>query len=232
MSSTSQRYAVVPGDDENGSERKSLESEDPLSSAISRSLGRRRTPHTTTILSIIQTALLLVLLVLVSISLSIRPSPTPAAPTSVKCGNTSTSAKEAGCVFDPLGYNWVPPQCYDSATASEFRTFLHTPTLRFGAFPFFRSNDTSDRVASEEELSQRVGMKTYTTQEEHLAHCVFMLRRLERAREGKFRWDGKGGYAHIEHCSHQVLERVIEGENPLDRQALHSVILMGVVSEC
>lgn len=80
--------------------------------------------------------------------------------------------------------------------------------------------------------SERVGMKTWSTQEEHLAHCVFMTRRLERAREGHFRWDGRGGYAHIEHCTLQVLKRVLEGENPLDATGLHSIILVAVVGTC
>jgi hypothetical protein len=76
---------------------------------------------------------------------------------------------------------------------AEFQHFLAMPSLDYGAFPFFRSSNSSDRIESYAELSQRVGMKTYSTQQEHLAHCVFMMRRLERARGGAFRYDGVGG---------------------------------------
>ncbi|KAF2648520.1 hypothetical protein K491DRAFT_722489 [Lophiostoma macrostomum CBS 122681] len=149
---------------------------------------------------------------------------------SIDCGTTHQSASAAGCIFDPLGYHWVPPACYDAATVAEFQQFLALPSLEYGAFPFFRSADSSDRIASYEELSQRVGMKTYSTQQEHLAHCVFLMRRLERARGGDFRYDGVGGYAHIEHCSSQVLDKILDsGEN---KTGLHAVIMMNVVNEC
>ncbi|KAF2738051.1 hypothetical protein EJ04DRAFT_509746 [Polyplosphaeria fusca] len=154
------------------------------------------------------------------------------APEFTNCGNTPATARAAGCIFDPLGYLWVPPECYDPLTASEFREFLSKPDLQFGPFPFFRSNDTLDRISSEAELSERVGMKTYSTQQEHLAHCAFMLKRLERVREGQVRWDATGGWAHIEHCTHALVERLVEGENPLDRAALHTIILFNVVAEC
>ncbi|KAF2112276.1 hypothetical protein BDV96DRAFT_649081 [Lophiotrema nucula] len=188
--------------------------------------------------SIINTILLLVLVFLVSINLFYSPksrSPTsPSTPRSrsTNCGNTTATAKAAGCLFDPLGYLWTPPECYDHVTVSEFRAFLANPALQFGAFPFFRTNDTADRISGEEELAERVGIKTYSTQQEHLAHCAYMLRRLERAREGKVRWDGKGGYAHVEHCSNALAERLVGGENPLDKTGLHSVILLSIVEEC
>lgn len=145
------------------------------------------------------------------------------------CGNTSTEARSNNCVFDILGYNWIPRRCYDAETAVEFNEWVHDPARKFGAFPFFTSGDASQRIKDMSELSDRVHIKTFTTQEEHVGHCVFLLRRLERARYSAFQHETLGGYAHVEHCSKQILAG-LQGENPGDVGRVRSIFEVGFIS--
>jgi hypothetical protein len=194
---------------------------------------QRRTWNYTSLSSLLQIILLSVLIVMVYFNLQHQPLP-PFSKTAraTGCGNTSETAKAAGCLFDPLSYEWTAPKCYDYETVAEFRTFLAKTPLQHGPYPFFRSNNTADRVADEEEFSTRVGLRTFSTDEEHLIHCAFMLRRLERAREGHFKWDRSGGYAHTAHCSNMLVGSILNGKTTSDADSLHAVIDIGVIQEC
>ncbi|GIZ43946.1 hypothetical protein CKM354_000715500 [Cercospora kikuchii] len=140
------------------------------------------------------------------------------------CGNTTHEAKSRGCVFDLLANNWVAPQCLDPFTESEYRSWLFSPERAHGSFPFFYDPEGRHRVPDEHALSLHADGPTehdrrvYTTREQHLNHCIFVLKRLHRAMRGQVVLnDEHGAYAHTEHCATQlyldnvsILDKLVE----------------------
>jgi hypothetical protein len=145
------------------------------------------------------------------------------------CGNTTAEARERGCSFDLLSYTWQPDECIEKETLEEFREWAWRPERRFGSFPFFTNRSGEEWIANEETLSERIGMKTYTPQEEHLGHCIFWLRRVARLKQGKIRHNSDGEDTHAVHCTKELAER-LEGENPLDVNELHAILIVGMKS--
>lgn len=147
----------------------------------------------------------------------------------LSCGTTAAEAKTQGCQFDLLTYMWQPEECIEKETATEFEEWVHSADRRFGSFPFFANRSGEERIKNVEELSERVGTPTYTTQEEHLGHCIFWLRRLERIKQSNMRHNDVGQASHVVHCTGELLQR-LRGENRLDIAELHSVFNIGIKS--
>jgi hypothetical protein len=145
---------------------------------------------------------------------------------SLHCGtsNTTIEARDLGCEFDMLSYSWTPKQCFDKDTASEFRDWLQSSERQMGEFPFFYDVVGNDHVLGEEELSESFGTTIYTTQEEHLGHCTFMMRRLHRVAEslGRLRLNSRyGTLEHTKHCSEEVLLS-FKRPDPRDMGGIHA----------
>ena len=136
------------------------------------------------------------------------------------CGNDIASAKAADCAFDVLSHTWVPKPCYDSETDAEYREWIFNPNRTGGAFPYFLSSTLSadTHIDGIDALSAVPGDRwLWTHQEEHVGHCIFVLRRVHRALEGKFRWsDDVANFDHTSHCAHAILKNIVE-QAPLRR---------------
>lgn len=130
------------------------------------------------------------------------------------CGNSTAEAKVLGCEFDILSYSWTPKQCLDTETRDEFREWLHSKDRLFRPWPFFADKDANDWIPNEETLSERVHPQfSWAPIEEHVGHCMFMMRRLYRVLEGggNLRLNSRQGtYGHVEHCSNMVLDMIRE----------------------
>jgi hypothetical protein len=152
-------------------------------------------------------------------------------PLGLNCGNSLASARANNCTFDLLSYSWTPSACYERETDAEFRAWTSSPTRRFGAFPFFIDRNATIRISDVEAMSFRAGSLAHTTQEEHLGHCIFWMRRIERILEGNGRFTGRGmmdsAVPHSLHCTESLLKRLEEGIDPVDRNELHAVIGIG-----
>ncbi len=142
----------------------------------------------------------------------IRSQASTNGPTTVihHCGitNTTAEARAMGCVFDILGNSWTPQQCFDKETADEFREYLQRPERQMGEFPFFHDKDGEVRIKDENELAESIGSLVYTTQEHHLAHCTFMMRRIFRVGQsnGHMILNSRyGTLGHTVHCTNEVL---------------------------
>ena len=85
------------------------------------------------------------------------------------------------------------------------------------------------RIPDLEALGKRVGMKTYTTQEEHLGHCIFMMRRFRRALDGDFKITAQDHMKHVKHCESEMMKGM-KGPNPLDEGRVNAIIIMGFSS--
>lgn len=63
------------------------------------------------------------------------------------------------------------------------------------------------------------GIWLWTTEEQHIAHCIFWARRIHRALEGKFRWSKSVEVMqHTFHCAYEVLDTLLV-EAPLKNVA-------------
>ncbi|KAI1381354.1 hypothetical protein F4677DRAFT_402756 [Hypoxylon crocopeplum] len=160
-----------------------------------------------------RTAIISILTLLFGISVIIAIQSHDFSPraSSLHCGrsNTTAEAEVLGCVFDILSYSWTPRQCFDEDTASEFNEWLWESGRQMGAFPFFYDVEGKDRIQDEQALGENFGTAIHTTQEEHLAHCTFMMRRIHRVSEsnGRLRLNSRyGSLEHTKHCSHEILK--------------------------
>ncbi|KAJ5798677.1 uncharacterized protein N7503_006182 [Penicillium pulvis] len=140
------------------------------------------------------------------------------------CGNSTDIAKSRGCQFDLLNYVWLPEPCIEQETVNEFRIWLNSPERQFGRWPFFSDREGQERIADEQALSERVHVDTRAPQEEHLAHCIFLWRRLARIAVMKVELDI--GIGHIHHCTEGLLD-ILQGPNPVDAERPHTVFQVG-----
>lgn len=135
------------------------------------------------------------------------------------CGSTVASARAANCSFDLLSNSWMPTSCYDSETDLEFRSWIVHPNRTHGAWPYFTSSSLSPstHIPDIATLSSMTGLWLWTTEEEHIAHCIFWARRIHRALEGSFRWSkGVENMQHTFHCAYEVLDNLLV-EAPLKK---------------
>ncbi|OBT69083.1 hypothetical protein VE03_01421 [Pseudogymnoascus sp. 23342-1-I1] len=129
-------------------------------------------------------------------------------PPASNCGNSSIEAMARGCDFDLLTNTWCPKECSDPDTDSEFRSWvLENDRLR-QSFPYYHDSQGQKQISSEEELSHMVGEVVYTTMENHLGHCTFLMRRLHRVLDGNRGNIAHNNLKHTMHCSHEILKAV------------------------
>lgn len=129
------------------------------------------------------------------------------------CGSSVKEAMARGCTFDVLSYSWTPAACHDNRTAAEFSQWLQDHSRIGGPFSFFRDSDGQSRIMNEEELSALAGSQVFATQEVHLGHCVFSVRRMERILLGVAAASTRGsGLDHTIHCTNHLLE-VVSGQS-------------------
>jgi hypothetical protein len=143
------------------------------------------------------------------------------------CGSSVIEAKERGCEFDLLSYSWTPSECMDHETAAEFMEWAVSDERKLGAWPFFEDIDAQVRVPGVDSLSNRVLIETRSSQEQHLGHCIFWMRRTDRVKEGKGKITARGdGLNHAIHCTESLLDR-LRGPRPEDEGKAHAVFSVG-----
>ncbi|KAF2206316.1 hypothetical protein CERZMDRAFT_10661, partial [Cercospora zeae-maydis SCOH1-5] len=123
------------------------------------------------------------------------------------CGNTVDEAKARGCSFDFLSHNWVAPPCLDPLTDSEYREYVGGQVRKLGPFPYYLDVEGKHHIEDETAFSLLANGPTladqhvYTTREEHLAHCTFLLRRTHRAAIGQVKLNDENAQLwHTKHC--------------------------------
>jgi hypothetical protein len=124
------------------------------------------------------------------------------------CGINYTEAIALGCQFDLVTNNWLPKSCLDVETASEFRAWVLQSDRLHDPWPYFYDLKGEHRVESEEVMSTLVGRRVWTTTENHLGHCTFLMRRLHRSMQGKGRPIPHIDMSHTIHCSSSILKAI------------------------
>ncbi|KAJ0283315.1 hypothetical protein COL940_004661 [Colletotrichum noveboracense] len=121
------------------------------------------------------------------------------------CGATPSAARAAGCLFDIISFNWLPPACHDAALASTFEAELRAA----GELAWYRDmNRTAPLTRDQIMTGEYTGV--YVSLAYHLRHCTAMWRRMHRAlmqgggglgRVDSYIW----GYHHTLHCEETLL---------------------------
>ncbi|KAJ4362344.1 hypothetical protein N0V83_010437 [Neocucurbitaria cava] len=117
-----------------------------------------------------------------------------------QCGTSAAEARSRGCVFEATGFTWLPPSCHDAETETEFLAYVADHDLKL----YHDYNYT--REVSAEEVARGDGDGYFVREGYHLAHCLFLFKKLHRAYANKRVIDGYIiSLNHTEHCVEQSL---------------------------
>lgn len=115
-----------------------------------------------------------------------------------QCGTTASEARAKGCVFETLGFSWLPPECHDAEVEAEF---LRDPTIHY----WRDVNRTEEVPISEVQEGDARGF--YITHDYHRSHCAYLLKKLHRAVYAGRELDGLiGSVHHTSHCVKMLLD--------------------------
>ncbi|KAL3420220.1 hypothetical protein PVAG01_08719 [Phlyctema vagabunda] len=120
------------------------------------------------------------------------------------CGNSTSTATAANCEFDLLTYSYLPKPCIDRQTSMEFKEWLLSGDRAYSSWPFYADPEGREKIPDEEALSKYIGSRVWTTQEEHLGHCIFLMRRYHKIPKERFT-SFYLTYEHAVHCSNEIL---------------------------
>lgn len=114
------------------------------------------------------------------------------------CGNSTAEAKALGCQFDPLTVNWVPVPCMDMEVISEYEVAM--------AHGEAYSDKTKSQALSFDQMSEAA--EYWTSLDEHLTHCAYMLRIMHRRylTGNQLMDDGGTDYVHTLHCTGKFID--------------------------
>jgi hypothetical protein len=114
------------------------------------------------------------------------------------CGNSTSEARALGCRFDPMSFNWLPPDCYDEELITEF--------LAVDKWVWYKDNSTATAMPFSEVQSGEYP-RLWVTRKFHLYHCTYQWRKFHRAiLMGKPVDDYVGKYDHTAHCEGVLTE--------------------------
>jgi hypothetical protein len=121
----------------------------------------------------------------------------------LSCGNSTTEALAIGCTFDPLSVTWLPQRCQRHGTEA----FAEYPDTHNTTWKYWYDKEGKNQIPDQQSLAALGGNGIYwTTQREHLTHCVYMLLRVHHAMETGDRIDRLGrSYDHSKHCLMMLL---------------------------
>jgi hypothetical protein len=119
--------------------------------------------------------------------------------TPIPFGKSPAEAIARGSHFDIIATAWLPLKCIDYELASEFSA------LRPWHF-FHDQNGTQSLSNDPDTLGSQSGL-IWTTNRWHIAHCLYMWKKLNRALLYGWQIDGEAiKEAHTSHCTMEILE--------------------------
>ena len=206
-------YRVENQEERNHARKHYAGSEQIGAEATEKAAQQSPSSHATTILGIITIILLVTLLGVETHTRSSQKMPflplqIPAHGTATGCGQTASSALEAGCRFDPMSFSWLPPLCYDEELIA---TFLAIKPWHWYLRSSTSPSDEALQPVSFETVRQGGHEYMWVSREFHLFHCTYQWRKMHRAiMEGRPLDDYVGNYSHTEHCEHVLTKEVLE----------------------
>ncbi|XPS73895.1 hypothetical protein M3J09_006027 [Ascochyta lentis] len=137
--------------------------------------------------------------------------------TTQPCGNSSSEAEAAGCVFDLMTVSWLPLECYDSELTAQF--------MEEGPWVFYLSNSTRPEALPEEreqipslEAISKTTELMWTDRRFHVYHCIYGWKMMHRAIERGWKMESSlATYHHTEHCSDTLANTTVPMEAVITR---------------
>ena len=111
------------------------------------------------------------------------------------CGNTPTSARERGCLFDLISFTWQVPECYDASLVSAFASW--------DEWVFY--TEAGGNVTVPKEVALRGERDLWVSWKYHIVHCTFTWRQMHRAYERGWIDTHLRAYNHTLHCQDMIL---------------------------
>ncbi|TQN70769.1 hypothetical protein CSHISOI_04661, partial [Colletotrichum shisoi] len=126
------------------------------------------------------------------------------------CGTSPSQARAAGCLFDLVSFNWLPPQCHDAELAAPFEA-----DLRSAGHLAWYEDPRGARPIPRARVATGEASGVYVSLGYHLRHCTAMWRRMHRALMqgggGLARVDGYiWSYHHTQHCEEMLLAAALD----------------------
>lgn len=91
-----------------------------------------------------------------------------------QCGTTPAEARARGCVFETMGFSWLPKECSDPTIEAEFIEFTGT------GLKYWRDMDYTMEVPLEE-VQRGDGPIFFVKSDYHRAHCAFLFKKMHTA---------------------------------------------------
>ncbi|PSN64609.1 hypothetical protein BS50DRAFT_678674 [Corynespora cassiicola Philippines] len=138
--------------------------------------GRRCISNTNLVaFAILSLSIVIGSLVWLSVSASPQADKTPKSSTSyTDCGSNYSTAAAAGCIYDIIAPQWMPPECYNAKLSNEHASKVSKPM-------FFRWPNLTEPL-SDDPMELSLHDTVWTFDEYHTTHCVYILE-LAAARE-------------------------------------------------
>ncbi|KAI8633232.1 hypothetical protein F5Y19DRAFT_471500 [Xylariaceae sp. FL1651] len=115
------------------------------------------------------------------------------------CGNTPSEALEHGCHFDLIATAWLPPKCIDSELVDEFQAEYQ--------WQYFADNNGTERLSDDADTLGSYTGTIWTVNRWHVAHCLYMWRKLNRALVNGWMTDAETFQQHhTDHCTGTILK--------------------------
>ncbi|KAL1859795.1 hypothetical protein Daus18300_009385 [Diaporthe australafricana] len=115
-----------------------------------------------------------------------------------ECGESSSEARDLGCIFDVIIMGWVPWRCHDAELAAEF--------LARDEWAFYRAPNTTGPEIPISEILAGEWEEVYVDYKYHVVHCTYTWRKTQRAAMSGLVLDGYiADPHHTNHCEMMLL---------------------------
>lgn len=145
-------------------------------------------------------------------------------PDDIRCGSSAEEARQLGCTFDQLSIAWLRPECSRHGQQEFIDSAGNETTYRY-----WRDKSASDELDLIALSELRPGEQYWTSQREHLSHCMWLLLRVHHAWESGERLDGLSRrYMHSKHCLRMMVHMAEQDGNDLDAVIVSGDVGFGV----
>ncbi|KAE8313936.1 hypothetical protein BDV41DRAFT_576358 [Aspergillus transmontanensis] len=136
----------------------------------------------------------------------------PTAPrTRLSCGNSTEEAEALGCTYDPLSACWLHQECPHDYV-KEFTEFNNGKP-----FIYYYDKERTRQMKDYNEVGRNVNGFYWTSNREHLVHCLYLLRRAHDVHMRGDRLDTMlVDIEHTDHCTNMLANWLRRPDPALD----------------
>ncbi|KAE8141620.1 hypothetical protein BDV38DRAFT_278974 [Aspergillus pseudotamarii] len=131
--------------------------------------------------------------------------------TRLSCGNSTDEAESLGCTYDPLSACWLHQECPHDYV-KEFTEFNNGKP-----FIYYYDQEMTRQMKDYDEVGRNVNGFYWTSNREHLVHCLYLLRRAHDVHMRGDRLDTMlADQEHTDHCTNMLANWLRRRDPALD----------------